>query len=81
MRRRVSPAAREYGLLPASSLEDNSDWANWFSINSYAWAGMDRAARALADIGHPDAARIRQQADSYRVELRAAVLRASRRPR
>jgi hypothetical protein len=71
------PGAREYGLLPASSLEDNSDWANWFSINSYAWAGMDRAARALADIGHPDAARLRSEADSYREELRAAVLRAA----
>jgi hypothetical protein len=71
------PGAREYGLLPASSLEDNSDWANWFSINSYAWAGLDRAARALADIGHPEAARIRAAADSYRSELRNAVLRAS----
>ena len=71
------PGAREYGLLPASSLEDNSDWANWFSINSYAWAGLDRAARALADVGHPAAARIRGEADSYRAELRAAVLRAS----
>ena len=71
------PGARDYGLLPASSLEDNSDWANWFSINSYAWAGLDRAARALADIGHPEAGHLRGEADSYRAELRAAVLRAS----
>ncbi|HVX66387.1 MAG TPA: hypothetical protein VHA11_07290, partial [Bryobacteraceae bacterium] len=68
---------REYGLLPASALEDNSDWANWFSINSYAWAGIDRAAQALADIGHPQAAGMRREADLYREELRAAVLRAS----
>jgi hypothetical protein len=68
---------REYGLLPASSLEDNSDWANWFSINSFAWAGIDRAARALADIGHPDAERVRREAARYREELRTAVLRAS----
>jgi hypothetical protein len=71
------PGAREYGLLPASSLEDNADWANWFSINCYAWAGLDGAARALADIGHPEANRLRSEADSYRTELRAAVLRAS----
>ena len=71
------PGAREYGLLPASSLEDNKDWANWFSINSYAWAALDRAARASADIGHPEANRLRSEADSYRTELRAAVLRAS----
>jgi len=68
---------REYGLLPASSLEDNADWANWFAINCYAWAGLDRAALALEDIGHPDAARIRREADAYRVELRRAILRAS----
>ena len=44
---------REYGLLPASQLEDDVDWANWFSINAYAWAGMQRTAEALADVGNP----------------------------
>jgi hypothetical protein len=68
---------REYGLLPASSLEDNADWANWFAINCYAWAGLDRAAMPLEDISHPDAARIRREADAYRIDLRRAVLRAS----
>jgi hypothetical protein len=67
---------RGYGLMPASSLEDNSDWAQWFSTNSFAWAGYDRAATALADIGHPEAARIRREADEYLVELRAAITRA-----
>ncbi|HVT91324.1 MAG TPA: hypothetical protein VHD76_00660 [Bryobacteraceae bacterium] len=67
---------REYGLLPASQLEDNADWANWFSINAYAWAGMDRAAEALADIGHPEAKRIRDAADAYKADLRSAILRA-----
>jgi hypothetical protein len=68
---------RGNGLLPPSSLEDNSDWAAWFSINSFAWAGLDRAAQALADIGHPEAARIRREADRYRDDLRAAILRAT----
>ncbi len=67
----------DYGLLPASQLEDNSDWANWFAINGYAWAGLDRTAEALKDIGHPDADRIRREADAYREDLRSAVLRAS----
>ena len=67
----------DYGLLPASQLEDNSDWANWFAINGYAWAGLDRTAEALKDIGHPEADRIRREADAYREDLRSAVLRAS----
>jgi hypothetical protein len=68
---------REYGLLPASQLEDNVDWANWFSINAFAWAGMDLSARALADLGRPEAATVKHQADAYRTDLRNAVLRAA----
>ena len=67
---------REYGLLPASQLEDNEDWANWFSINAYAWAGMDLTAQALAEIGNPEATHIRKEADEFRTELRAAILRS-----
>lgn len=68
---------REYGLLPASHLEDNSDWAHWFAINAYSWAGLDRSAAALEDLKHPEAPRVRREADAYRTDLRAAVLRAS----
>lgn len=78
--RRTEPdgtKVREYGLLPASSLEDNADWANWFSINGYAWAALDRTARALEYVRHPEAARIRREADAYHAELRAAVIRAT----
>ncbi len=67
---------REYGLLPASELEDNVDWANWFSINAFAWAAMLRTSEALADIGNPDAPRIRKRADDFRSDLRSAILRA-----
>ena len=67
---------REYGLLPASQLEDNEDWANWFSINAYAWAGMRQTAEALEETGNPDAARIRREADEYRADLRDAIFRA-----
>jgi hypothetical protein len=69
----------EYGLLPASKLEDNNDWANWFSINAFAWAGMDLSARALAELKYPEARAVRQAADNYRRDLREAVLRATRR--
>lgn len=66
----------EYGLLPASQLEDNSDWAHWFSVNAYSWAGMLGAAEALADSGSPEAGAIRQKADAFRADLRAAIARA-----
>ena len=67
---------REYGLLPASQLEDNVDWANWFSINALAWAGMRQTADALEETGNPEAGRIRNEADEYRNDLRSAILRS-----
>lgn len=67
---------RAYGLLPASQLEDNADWANWFPVNAYAWAGMFLTSEALADIGNPEAANIRKKADEFRADLRSAILRS-----
>jgi hypothetical protein len=67
---------REYGLLPAGQLEDNSDWAHWFVINAYAWAGMARTADALADVGNPEAARVRTEADDYLRDIRDDLRRA-----
>ena len=67
-----------YGLLPAGHLEDNPDWGYWFSVNAYCVAGMLETARAMRDIGHPEAARLAGEAQAYREDLRTAVLRASR---
>ncbi|HKW96258.1 MAG TPA: hypothetical protein VJN43_00925 [Bryobacteraceae bacterium] len=78
--RRTGPGGqrvREYGLLPASQLEDNPDWANWFAINAYAWAALDRTAQALRDAKFQDADRMAREADSYKKDLREAVIRAS----
>jgi len=69
--------ARDYGLLPASQLEDNTDWANWFAINAYAWAGMDRTAQALKDMKHPQGDQVVREADAYKQDLRNAVIRAA----
>jgi len=60
------------GLLPAGSLEDIGDWWPWLSTNCYTWRGLDTAAWALAQIDHPEAPRLRREADDYR----AAILRA-----
>jgi hypothetical protein len=67
----------EYGMLPAGHLEDNADWGHWFAVNAYASAGMTRLADALQDVHHAEASRIRHDADSYRDDLREAVLNAS----
>ncbi len=68
---------REYGLLPASKLEDNNDWANWFSINGFAWAGMDLTGKILTELNLPEAAAVGRAAADYKADLRRAILRAT----
>ena len=68
---------REYGLLPASKLEDNNDWANWFAINAFAYAGMDLTAQILTELGYPEANTLTQEAADYRADLRRSILKAS----
>jgi hypothetical protein len=62
----------ERGLLPAGSLEDIGDWRCWLSNNGFSWWGMDSVAKALADVGHPQAQRLQGEADAYRADLLAA---------
>jgi hypothetical protein len=59
----------ERGLLPAGSLEDIGDWWTWLSTSCYTWRGMDSAAWALEQIQHPDAGRIRREADAFHANL------------
>jgi len=66
----------EFGLLPAGHLEDNADWGYWFSVNAYCVAGMVEMAKALKEIGDPDARRLAGEAEGYRRDLRTAVTRA-----
>jgi hypothetical protein len=68
----------EYGLLPAGHLEDNDDWGHWFSVNAFAAAGITGLARALADVGAPEAEKYKQEAAAYTQDLRDAVVQASR---
>jgi hypothetical protein len=69
--------AMEYGLLPAGHLEDNADWGYWFANNAYCVAGMLETAAALHDVRHPDADKMTKQAEAYRDDFRAAVLRST----
>ncbi len=59
----------EYGFLPAGSLEDVTDFHYWLSTNALTWRGVDTAAKALSAIGHPEAPRLRAEADAYRADL------------
>lgn len=68
-----------HGLLPAGSLEDIGDWWPWLSTNCYTWRGLDSAAWALGQIAHPDAARLRREADAYHSALLSAFRAAAAR--
>jgi hypothetical protein len=59
----------ERGLLPAGSLEDIGDWWTWLSTSCYTWRGLDSAAWALEQIHHPEAGRLRKEADAYHARL------------
>ncbi len=59
----------ERGFLPAGALEDVDDFFYWLSTNCLTWRGLDAAAAALERYGHPDATRLRQEAQAYRRDL------------
>ncbi len=59
----------EYGFLPAGSLEDVEDFHYWLSTNALTWRGVEWTARALERIEHPEAYRVRSEANGYRNDL------------
>lgn len=77
---RTLPHSRgwEHGFLPAGSLEDVTDFYYWLSTNALTWRGVEWAARALAAVRHPEAERVRREADAYRDDLRRGFETARR---
>jgi len=59
----------ERGLLPAGGLEDVNSFFYWVPSNTWNWRGLDHAAAALEAIGHPEAGRLRAEADAYRADI------------
>lgn len=60
----------ERGFFPAGALEDVDDYFYWLSTNSLTWRGVAVAAAALEAFGHPQAARVRREADAFARDLR-----------
>ena len=69
-------AVTEWGLLPAGHLEDNPEWRHWFAVNAHAYNGIQAIAEVLAEIDHPEAERLAQEASAYREDIRKAARRA-----
>ena len=65
-----------YGLMPHGHLEDNREWRCWFAVNAHACGGILRIAKALGEIGHPDAQRILDAGIEYRDDIRDCLVRA-----
>jgi hypothetical protein len=60
----------EHGFLPAGALEDVQEYRYWLTTNTMIWRGVDTAAEALEAFGHPQAARVRREADAFKSDLR-----------
>ncbi len=73
------PRSPVHGLAPACSLEDVTEFQYWFATNGYFYLGMKRAAEALADIGHPEAARLAIEAEAFGQDIDLAVREAATR--
>ncbi|ASV74942.1 hypothetical protein THTE_2340 [Thermogutta terrifontis] len=59
----------EYGFLPSGGLEDVQDYWYWLATNvNTAW-GFTALSEALADYGHPEAARLLREAAAYREDI------------
>ena len=59
----------EYGLMPPGVTADWSRYAYRFFNDAQYCTGLEAAARALADVGHPDAAKLLEEAKAYREDL------------
>ncbi|MDM8005542.1 MAG: hypothetical protein QUV05_05250 [Phycisphaerae bacterium] len=63
----------EYGWLPTGSLEDVTDYWYWMVTNACTVWGFDALAAALADFGHPEAARLQADAKAYHEDFMQAM--------
>ena len=58
-----------YGFFPTCGLVDWPACFYWTITNAYFYQGMRAAGQVLAEINHPDAARIAREAEAYREDI------------
>ena len=63
----------EYGAMPAGWLEDVQDYWYWLAMNTATVWGFEAVADALSDYGHPEAARLAQEARAYREDVMRGI--------
>ena len=73
---RGRPRPIHFGLVPAGSLEDVQDYWYWLATNACTAWGFQALADALADYGHPEAARLEWDAKAYRRDVLRAFAEA-----
>ncbi|MEM3479463.1 MAG: hypothetical protein QXV74_05420, partial [Candidatus Bathyarchaeia archaeon] len=66
----------EYGFLPPGSLEDVREFWHWIVTNAHANRGLKSVAEVLSEINHPEAERLRKEAEAYREDLLAGIMEA-----
>ncbi|HNT34836.1 MAG TPA: hypothetical protein PKH07_07550, partial [bacterium] len=64
----------EYGLMPPGVQADWSNYAYYFYLNGYFYAGLKATGNVLKELGNPDAEAVLKTAE----ELRAEIVRAFR---
>ncbi len=66
----------DYGFLPTGSLEDVTDYWHWLVTNVCTVWGCRALSAALADFGHPDAARVQSDAEAFRSDVMRGLTEA-----
>lgn len=66
----------EYGWLPPGGLEDVQDFWFWQATNSATDWGFQAVVAALADIGHPRAKELQEEAAAYHQDVMAGMTEA-----
>jgi len=66
----------EYGFLPPGALEDVTEFWHWIATNAHAYRGLKSIAEVLNEIDHPEALRLKEEAEAYRRDLIMGIMEA-----
>ena len=63
------PMIAESGLMPPGVMADWGNFLHYFCLNGYYYAGLQNAAEALKDVGHPGADDFARNASEFRRDI------------